>query len=140
MKKHLLIAGLLCAVTIPPVSAVTKCVKLTPSTTCTSGNAESGQLNWSVTCGGILIQGIAGCGSTKFNAVGTTSDTVTTSTTADNNKYCWCKMISPAVSKWVFNIDNVTASACATSCAANCAGRVQQFPALRGGLFGNLSD
>lgn len=140
MKKHLLIAGLLCAVTIPPVSAVTKCVKLTPSTTCTSGNAESGQLNWSVTCGGILIQGIAGCSSKSISEVGTTSDTVPTSATTDNNRYCWCKMTSPAVSKWVSNIDNVTASACAISCAANCASRLGAFPSMRAGLFGSLSD
>ena len=99
MKKHLLIAGLICVATIPPAAAVTKCVKLTSSTTCSTYSGEHGQSNWSATCGGVSIQGVAFCGSQNGGSQGATSTAVTISTTSDDNKYCWCRMISPAVSR-----------------------------------------
>ena len=140
MKKHLIIAGIICAASIPPVYAVTKCVKLTSSTTCTSYSGVIGRSNWSATCGGIEIQGVAFCGSRNGGSIGTKSETVTTSSTSDNNKYCWCKMVSPAVSSWVFNTSTESAGACAYLCAYNCAGRAQKFSAFRSGLFSGLSD
>ena len=138
MKKHLIIAGIICAASIPPTYAVTKCVKLTPSTTCTtfSGNGS----NWSTTCGGIAIQGVTLCGSQDGGSPGKTSETVTTSSTSDNNKYCWCKMVSPAVSSWVFLISNTSAGDCAYACATNCAISAQHSSAFRSALFSGLSD
>ena len=140
MKKHLLIAGLICVATIPPTFAVTKCVKLNSSTTCTSRSGAFGQSNWSATCGGVSIQGVAFCGSQNGGSAGATTDAVTTSSTSDNNKYCWCKMVSPAVSSWVFNVSAESADACAYLCAYNCAGRAQSDASFRSGLFGSLSD
>ena len=140
MKKHLLIAGLLCVATIPPAAAVTKCVKLTSSTTCYNSNGDHGQSNWSVTCGGVSVQGVAFCGSQDGGSVGATSTAVTISTTSDDNKYCWCKMVSPAVSRWVFDHADASAYTCADSCAINCAYRPQGVASFRSALFSNLSD
>ena len=142
MKKHLIIAGIICAASIPPAYAVTKCVKLTPSTTCTSSYGATGQSNWSATCGGIKIQGVAFCGSQKGGSAGATTESVTTSSNPDNNKYCWCKMVSPAVSSWVFyNYPSTTAGVCATTCAYGCAlGAGQTNSAFRSALFSGLSD
>ena len=140
MKKHLIIAGIICAASIPPAYAVTKCVKLTSSTTCTSYSGGYNQSNWSATCGGIEIQGVAFCGSQDGGSAGTKSENVTTSATSDDNKYCWCKMVSPAVSSLVFSHSGTSASACANLCAYNCAGRAQRSSALRSGLFSGLSD
>ena len=70
MKKHLIIVGIICAASIPPAYAVTKCVKLSPSTTCTSPSGVNGQSNWSATCGGIEIQGVAFCGSQSGGSTG----------------------------------------------------------------------
>ena len=138
MKKHLIIAGIICAASIPPAYAVTKCVKLTPSTTCTtfSGNGS----NWSVTCGGIEIQGVAFCGSQKGGSKGETSETVTTSSTSDDNKYCWCKMVSPAVSPWVFRYSDTSVGYCAVNCAGLCGQYARSSSAFRSGLFSGLSD
>ena len=36
MRKHLIIAGIICAASIPPATAVTKCVALGSNTTCTA--------------------------------------------------------------------------------------------------------
>ena len=139
MKKHLIIAGIICAASIPPAYAVTKCVKLTPSTTCTTSSGNGS--NWSATCGGIEIQGVAFCGSRKGGSMGTKSETVTTSSTSDNNKYCWCKMVSPAVSSWVFSFSYTDAGSCATTCAYGCAlGAGQTNSAFRSALFSGLSD
>ena len=140
MKKHLIIAGIICAASIPPAYAVTKCVKLTSSTTCTSVSGAFGQSNWSATCGGIEIQGVAFCGSQNGGSMGTKSEKVTTSSTSDDNKNCWCKMVSPAVSSWVFNTSTESAGACAYLCAYNCAGRAQSQSAFRTPLFSGLSD
>ena len=140
MKKHLIIAGIICAASIPPAYAVTKCVKLTPSTTCTSSSGAFGQSNWSATCGGIEIQGVAFCGSQNGGSIGATSESVTTSSTSDDNKYCWCKMVSPAVSSWVFNVSAESAGACAYLCAYNCAGRARSVSDFRSALFSGLSD
>ena len=140
MKKHLIIAGIICAASIPPAYAVTKCVKLTSSTTCTSSYGAVGRSNWSATCGGIEIQGVEFCGSRNGGSIGTKSETVTTSLTSDNNKYCWCKMVSPAVSSWVFSFSYTDAGSCTSNCAYNCAGRAQSQSAFRSALFSGLSD
>ena len=138
MKKHLIIAGIICVASIPSAYAVTKCVKLTSSTTCTtfSGNGS----NWSATCGGIEIQGVAFCGSRKGGSMGATTESVTISSTSDNNKYCWCKMVSPAVSPWVFGTPLTSAGLCADNCADQCAFRARYSTAFRSGLFSGLSD
>ena len=140
MKKHLIIAGIICAASIPPTYAVTKCVKLTSSTTCTSYSGGYNQSNWSATCGGIEIQGVALCGSQDGGSTGTKSENVTTSSTSDDNKNCWCKMVSPAVSSWVFNRSGSAAGYCATNCASNCAFYAQINSAFRSALFSGLSD
>ena len=140
MKKHLIIVGIICAASIPPVYAVTKCVKLTSSTTCTSFSGAVGQSNWSATCGGIEIQGVAFCGSQDGGSAGTKSENVTTSTTSDDNYYCWCKMVSPAVSSWVFYFEEMPAGYCAYNCANNCALHAQRSSKFRSGLFSGLSD
>ena len=140
MKKYLLIVGLLCVAIIPPAFAVTKCVKLTPSTTCSDFWDEYGQSNWSATCDGVSVQGVAFCGSQKGGSNGATTDAVTTSSTSDDNKYCWCKMVSPAVSRWVFAYSGASAGDCALNCAAYCARSARNIAFFRSALFSNLSD
>ena len=140
MKKHLIIAGIICAASIPPAAAVTKCVALNSSTTCTSSSGAYDQSNWSATCGGIEIQGVSFCGSQAGGSTGKTSETVTTSSTSDDNRYCWCKMVSPAVSSWVFRNSGVSAGGCAISCANSCAGGARAISTFRSALFSGLSD
>ena len=141
MKKHLIIAGIICAASIPPAYAVTKCVKLTPSTTCTSTSGALGQSNWSATCGGIEIQGVGFCGSQKGGSAGAPTETVMISSTADDNIDCWCKMVSPAVSSWVFyNYPSTSAGYCAFNCAYDCANAARYNASVRSALFSGLSD
>ena len=142
MKKHLIIAGIICAASIPPAYAVTKCVRLSSSTTCVRPYGSTGQSNWSALCSGedIEIQGVAFCGSQEGGSMGTTSETVTISSTSDNNKHCWCKMVSPAVSSWVFSYSFTSAGLCASNCARSCGANARSYAAFRSGLFSGLSD
>ena len=147
MKKHLLFAGLICVATIPPANAVpapastvTKCVKLTSSTTCPDYSGEYGQSNWSATCDGVPIQGVTFCGSQDGGSIGATTDAVTTSSTSTDNKYCWCKMVSPAVSRWILSSAGMSVGYCANACANLCASLAANNTSFRSALFSNLSD
>ena len=147
MKKHLILVGVITTVlTTTGAHAVTKCVALnSSSTTCTSnGNSYRNKTDWASTCTtnrvSTPISGIGICSSTDGGSMGATATELDTSSTAGGNKYCWCKMTSPAVSRWVFNISYPVAGACAQGCASVCAIGVQGTTSFRSALFGSLSD
>ena len=147
ISKLFLIAGaMLCAITTTGAHAVTECFALnSSSTTCTSSPSQyQYHTDWAATCttNGVStpISGIGICSSTKGASQYATATELDTSDTADNNKHCWCKMISPAVSRWVFNPSSPSAGYCAQFCATLCANFVQGFTAFRSALFGSLSD
>lgn len=146
MKSKIIIAGLLCTIIAPPALAVTKCVALnSSSTTCTSDFLQYDyHTDWAATCttNGVStpISGIGICSSKKGAYRYATATELDTSSTADENLNCWCKMTSPAVSRWVFNISNTSAGYCAQNCARTCANTVRNTAAFRSALFGSLSD
>lgn len=145
MKSKLIIAGLVCIITAPPAHAVTKCVALNSNTTCTSSSTQClNHTDWAATCttNGVStpISGIGICSSTEGASQYATATELDTSYTDDDNKYCWCRMISPAVSRWVFNSSNTSAGSCAQMCAYRCAYHVHSNAACRSALFGSLSD
>ena len=147
MKKHLILAGVFSVAIIQsqPAMAVTKCVALNSSTTCSS-NPEYNKIDWSATCTtyGISTQvkGIAICSNTAGTTPNATTTELEISSTVDDNKYCWCKMTTPAVSRWVFNNSTyMSASDCAQTCAYYCLlNGIQRYPAFRSAMFGSLSD
>ena len=144
MKIFRLLTFALCGIgSVVAAQAATKCVALTSSTTCTSSPA-AGKLDWSANCTtgstNVAISGIAGCSSQNGSSVGSKSDSITTSSTSDDNKYCWCKMTSPAVSSWVFYDDYGSAGNCAYYCAHSCAAHVRNSAAFRSALFSGLGD
>ncbi len=145
MKKVLITTGLCVGLTCLAgiAAAATKCVALNSSTTCTSG-PSTGSLDWAATCttdgNSVAISGIAGCSSQNGSATGTKSDTISTSSTTEDNMYCWCKMTSPAVSSWVLASDGGSVADCAYNCANYCAPQVHFNAAFRSALFSGLSD
>ena len=141
MKKHLFIAGLICVATIPPASAVTKCVKQpSSSSTCTYVNPGNYVVDWTSNCitsgTSIAIRGISQCSSTSGSSIGQTATSLEISDGTDD-EHCWCKMISPAVSSWVFARGSAF---CAYDCALYCANRARSDASFRSALFSNLSD
>ena len=145
MKKHLMLVGVITTVlTTTGAHAVTKCVALNSSTTCTSDSLQyRGHTDWAAACttNGVStpISGIGICGSTDGGSIGATATELDISST-NGNKHCWCKMTSPAVSRWVFYASLVSAGDCAWNCAYLCAYNVQSPEAFRSALFGSLSD
>ena len=144
-KQFLLAGAMLCAITTTGAHAVTKCVALNSSTTCTSDFEQyQYRTDWAATCttNGVstLISGIGICSSTKGASLHATATELDTSSTSDDNKYCWCKMTSPAVSRWVFRGTFGTAGVCARDCARTCAYGVWNVAACRSALFGSFSD
>ena len=149
ISKQFLIAGaMLCAITTTGAHAVTKCVALNSSTTCTSDDTQyRGHTDWAATCttNGVStpIRGIGICSSTRGGSTVATATELDTSYGPDENHNCWCRMISPAVSRWVFNRSDLTAGDCAYECAYSCAFGVRDpdhFADFRAALFGSLSD
>ena len=147
ISKLFLIAGaMLCAITTTGAHAVTECFALnSSSTTCTSDILQYDyHTDWAATCttNGVStpISGIGICSSTSGSSTGQTATELDTSSTVDENLNCWCKMTSPAVSRWVFSRSTTSAGDCAWLCAHNCAGYIQVNAAVRSALFGSLSD
>ena len=126
-----------------PASAVTKCVKLSSSTTCSYVNPGTYVVDWTSNCTSsgtsVAISGISQCSSTSGSSVGQKATALKISGGTDD-KYCWCKMVSPAVSSWVFYADLGSASDCAYYCATNCARYAAYAASFRSALFSGLSD
>ena len=146
MKKHLILIGVFSVAIIQsqPVMAVTKCVALNSSTTCTSDyDSYQNHTDWAATCttNGVNtpISGIGVCSSTQGERFQTATE-LDTSETADENLNCWCKMTSPAVSRWVFSDVYSSVGNCISLCARNCAGYVRLDETIQSALFGSLSD
>ena len=147
MKLKIILAGaILCVITATSAHAVTKCVALnSSSTTCTSSYSQYlYHTDWAATCttNGVStpIRGIGICSSTKGGSTGATATELDTSYGTEENHNCWCRMISPAVSRWVFNRSDLAAGDCATECAYYCAIAVRDLASVRSALFGSLSD
>ena len=146
ISKQFLIAGaMLCAITTTGAHAVTKCAALnSSSTTCTSDYEQyEYHTDWAATCttNGVStpISGTGICSSTGGSEYQTATE-LYASSTGSANKNCWCKMISPSVSRWVYAAPYATAGSCAQYCAYACAAHVQHTADFRSAMFGSLYD
>ena len=146
MTSKILITGaIFCAITTTSAHAVMKCVALNSSDTrCTTVPTQyEYHTDWAATCttNGVStpISGIGICSSTDGSRTGATATELDTSSNTDENKHCWCKMTSPAVSPWVFAYTPVEAASCFQLCARRCSDELRKV-ALRSALFGSLSD
>ena len=147
MKKLLTLTAL-GAILATPAMAVQKCVALDASTTTCTSTAADGNADWSATCTtndtSVPIKGIAMCSNQAVASAApySTSDAITTvSGTSDTtNVNCWCKMVEPAVSSWVFFNAYTSAGGCAYGCSGDCALYAQDFSAFRSALFSSLGN
>ena len=148
ISKQFLIAGaMLCAITTTGAHAVTKCFALNTGlrTACTTDPFQyEYRTDWAATCttNGVStpISGIGICSSTDGGSPGATATELDISSTVDENLNCWCRMISPAVSRWVFYLWFGSAGDCAWECARYCASSVQFVEDFRSAMLGSLSD
>ena len=146
MKKHLILAGAftMAIVQVQPTFAVTKCVALNSNTTCTYKNPGEYAIDWTSTCttngASTPISGIAVCSANDGSILYPETE-LNISSAFEENLYCWCRMVSPAVSLWVYaDASAATADYCLTYCADSCATNMKDSAYFRRALFGSLSD
>lgn len=103
---------------------VTKCVNLFNGGDSASVDAQCG---FSMTAIGAKTDRARTCGDTDYNFVGicstkagTTGDSHAMLTYEAGGTNCWCKMISPAVSDWVFYASYANESTCMSNCSGKC--------------------
>lgn len=123
-------------------------------TTCKSDFTQYvSHVDWAATCttNGVTseIKGVVACSNQKPDSCASDQgcdltyssdptmkqETITTSDNADENTNCWCKIISPTMSPWVFsNSFHGDAGLCAMFCAGLCAYYIQNLADFRSAL------
>ncbi len=83
------------------------------------------------------LSGIAVCNGTSGTWGVATQTNFESGTTGVN---CWCKMLSPANSLWVYRYASTSTSICASDCAVDCGYAIYTNASYRGGLFGSLNN
>ena len=159
MKNIVMLSAILAVVSVP-AAAVQKCVALGSRTTCAATGGLSrpptGKADWSLTCTtngtSVAVSGIGICSSVRgTTASPVSSGDLTTSTCISAHScplsgdavYCYCRMVSPALSQWVaielaFNSESL----CLQNCAATCYQYLIDDRTVRTALFSTstLSD
>lgn len=84
-----------------------------------TGGSQGGGVQWSVTCN-------TGTGQTKFKglaicAANATDPALDLTYTSGSNTTCWCKIITPADSKWVKGGNSSSETICNNTCDQTCA-------------------
>lgn len=131
--------------------AAIKCVPLGSGTSCRTADLSSlsFKVGWETSCSNsnnnnedISISGIAACSSSS-GTYGSTSRRISTGNVSDtnpastnDNKYCWCRIIQPAVSDWMFLGNFSTASSCHYQCAIACGESIGQSSTIS--LYGTF--
>lgn len=139
----------------------------TPVTTCTTDWLDS-RADWTATCTttyrrqtpdpddsyvssenvttpSFTVRGVAGCSRSSGTAGTTTIDILPTLNYADdgNDNKCWCKMLTPAVSQWVYlraYSGDSGAGSCAKSCAYRCGEAMTNNETFKTTMFSVLSQ
>lgn len=121
MRKIFILAiGFLIA-EISPALAVNTCLNFNADSVTSCSASAYGGADWQGTCqvsgyGSVPVTGIAICGDDGgvTTVIGDVRDKVYYE---DDTSVCWCKMVSPAVSKYV----HISTSDCRATCASRCA-------------------
>ena len=150
MKNIVMLSAILAVVSVPAV-AVQKCVALGRGTTCTGTGGLSrpptGKADWELTCTtdrtSVTVKGIGVCAaasgttSSPVDSLSTTACFSTGSCPASGDAVnCWCRMVSPALSQWVYSgLMYRSEPECLYNCAAECYQYIINEQILRTALF-----
>ena len=143
--KKIIILIVFCTQVSMPAMSVQKCV-LSPNSEQDVGGVSVGMIDntdWYVNfigaSGELLVKykGIALCAMTSGRRSSAT-DYISQSTNFTANKYCWCKTVSPAESKWIaaFTEDLVSGGDCLSRCSTAC-GDLYRYHLAGDGFFYN---
>ncbi len=95
---------------------------------------------WSTKFSYGVISGIGACSTNVASSQGGVASDQTNMTPYTGGTYCYCKMLRPIESPWVFSgyYSGSNYGYCANGCASECSVRAASAVALRRGLFGNI--
>ena len=144
MCKLRLVLPVFMCVGITTANATDMCIKddalmvvLDPQINGTALSNNATGKTWSTKFPYGIISGIGGC----YNNVGSTQGGVASDQTNisaySTGAYCYCKMLRPIESAWVYSGSSNNDSICAAYCASYCASSAASAVALRRGLFGS---
>ena len=143
MKK--LCAVLMMIISVPAFATTmcalndTTAIILDPIVKGTTYSYDAASMTWNTTFPYGKVYGIGACISTS-GTLGVANASVTAAGAERDGRYCWCKMTHPVASRWVFGNDSGSASNCASNCARDCGFIVQNYEAMRAGLFGSVAN
>ena len=142
-----LMFAMISALFLPGTAAAIVCVASghTSPTTCSKYTAAYGNTadDSQHATGTWMVWGCTGGTVTKFAGMSYCSSASGTypqqgNPSSGRGQYCWCALTSPALSGWVFLIDNNGVAFCSKHCAYNCASMAGQNSDFRSGLFAAL--
>ncbi|MDW2958668.1 MAG: hypothetical protein R8M37_02565 [Alphaproteobacteria bacterium] len=141
--KRILLFGVLMMVAGGELMAAQQCVKFGDlSVPLNEYNAEMGGVDWSLVWSYVTVRGIGVCVHTPGElgdvAVSIEYDASFYGSEPNDNSYCWCRMLNPAVSFWVAYGEVDDAEVCAERCASLCADSVLIEPVFKTAMLGSL--
>ena len=141
MKKLLTLTAV-GAILAAPAMAVQKCVAFDTTTPEFISQGTYGSYDWYGYLENMTIYGLAACGSaSSYDGVPISTSVQASAIDTEYNKYCWCRMIIPAISKWVHNDAEGyfdSAMECSLNCAYACTVAAGDYMQFRERLFNNL--
>lgn len=114
--KKILIPGIFIGCISIAGAATVKCIAFDTTKACSIENPGD-YPDFYGSCNGITVKGIGYCSQDKGSSKGETSPTLNKNIGVN----CWCKMISPAVSQWVY-LEGAAANYvnCLHTCSIDC--------------------
>lgn len=125
-----------------------KCVvSLDPSQKCDSYDTSLGDSpTFAASCAGVTVKGVSYCSETTVDNVGTSGEAADKISKAPGAN-CWCKMVSPFVSKWIYLEQAMSSGQCMNTCSIDCGAHLAAEPRARPNstlyrtaLFGIVAD
>ena len=129
------------------VKAGSVLVVLDPQISGTALASDSTSKTWSTQFGYGVVSGIGACYSSEVgtNVMGDVASNQINLSPYDTGTLCYCKMLRPIESAWVFNYGSDPRfqsifTSCASGCASKCSSNTASSVALRTGMFSNIAE
>ncbi len=138
MKKKLVVGVVMTIGVCASAVAATKCIKLNENVTCL-GSSNGYRMGWDATCAGIKVEGIAVCTpESATEQFATEAYSFGMGTDASKLVNCWCRVVRPAVSDYVFLQTFGSAYECLWKCSRDCDNRISDNANYRRALFSTM--
>ena len=128
--------------------AANKCVALGAAASCEYGDPAGSQSDWSSNCSldgnSIKVRGVATCGHNGHPdlVAGKIMDSVEFANNASWNVACFCKIVQPVTSHWVYaqQYGDANTLGCTTDCAKACSGMMSGDSTFRTSILSVLFE